>query len=272
MKFKNILLTACMTVGLASAASANIIVIDDFSTDQGPITITAIPGSDVASGWVGVNGAGILGGQRDVQIYLAPESSRTNNASIEFYGSEMHFASAPGTSGYFDIRWDGTNTLDAIDVNGLGGIDFTTLGEAAFTTPIMFSDLNAWFDVTFWSDNGSIVESKKLYIPGHDGFATNTARQSFFTSAEFTETNFANIGAIQVRGNVLIPHYADTDYVYDPRAMDGNGEITFAGTRIDAYDLTVTDTFATSVPEPASAALFGLGAFGLLAMRKKKAV
>ena len=288
MKFKKILIGTALLLGSLSTANAGLIVtVDDFSTNQGPVELRASETVDQIGEWktVGTFGTDIIGGWRDIRLQTFETSASDQNTTAEVRNDKFYFSSGSQTNSQFDIRWDGASNDADVDVDGLFingvGVDFTSISDdnskIKFVTPIVFSDLNAWFSVTFWSfidpTTGStmdpIVETKKLYIPGHQG---TEPRQSFFTADVFETTNFANIGAIQVSGNVIIPFKTDPTFIQDPNLnLDSNGDPVSAGSNIVSYDLTLNESYATHVPEPAMASLLGLGLAGLAFARRRKA-
>jgi len=286
MKFKHIMLGSILALSITSIANASIIVIDDFSTEQLGVTAQspATGASPNSSGWLqagSVSDTSIIGGFRDLRVTAydpAPDAS-SSIATAFVTGNEFSFSSGSGVLAQFDIRWDGASTGDNVAVNGLNNFDLSNESGTRFFTPIISADLNAWFSVTFWSDqldDGMFkMETRNLYIPGHSRLnpadnTLNDPRQSFFTDDIFALTNFSKVGAIQVSGNIVIPDInnaviATTDVV----ALNDDGNPIFEGSRIGDYDLRLTNTFATEVSAPGTLAVLLSGVFGLLMTRRR---
>lgn len=238
MKLIHIL--AVLFIGLCSTMSARasiIEVIDDFTTAQGPLQGTLSNTPLITS----VTGSGILGGERDLSIEIFADQYGLGS-SVNIVGNNFFFSSASGVESQFTIVWDGIDNSSDINQFGLGGINFANGSPFSFLTQVVESDQNAWFDVTFWSGEQGISETVALPIPG----IAAPGRDTFFTTSLFTSTDFTNIGAIRVRGNVLSPE---------------------TQTRQRSYDLQLGQIVA--VAEPAPMLLSGLGLASLLLLRRR---
>tara|TARA_B000000565_G_scaffold255758_1_gene237495 strand:+ start:29588 stop:30298 length:711 start_codon:yes stop_codon:yes gene_type:complete len=235
MKMKSLLLGAVLAMGITTSANAGMITIDDFSDDQGPMVV--MQGQTLFSSVLG----SMIGGERDLEITSVVDEFN-QGASVNVAADNFFFSSGAGNESMFTIQWDGVDGSNAINPFGLGGLDLTAIGNPIkFITTIIESDLNAWFDVTFWSGPNGTAETVELPIPG----VNRPGRDAFFLSREFSNTDFTNIGAIQVRGNIASP---DT------------------GLMQRSYDLQLGGV--TAVPEPGSLALALLAVLGIAVRRR----
>ena len=258
MKFKHIMLGSILALSMTSIANANIIVIDDFSVNQGPITIGGTNATTTNNPEFNSVLGNMLGGERDLQLFNINDPD-DNGATIKVFNDGFIMSTGLGTEAQFTIQWDGIDgTYDAngdyvsggemIDIDGLAdingnGIHFSDGELISFVTYVMAADLDAFFDVTFWSIGGnSLGETQVLPIPG----VLSPGRDAFFLSTLFTDTDFSNIGAIQVRGNV---------------------SPTPGGNVIANYDLKLGSV--TAVSEPGTLAVLLSGMFGLLMARRR---
>jgi hypothetical protein len=238
MKFRNIIAGSVLLLVSAFSANASVIkTIDDFSTSQGPISATL-----TTPGFSSVSGTGIIGGERDLLLEVFADNF-SQGATTNVAGNNFFFSSGSGVESQFTIQWDGVDGSSAINPFGLGGVDFGT-SSFSFITSVIESDLNAWFDVTFWSGAQGTSETVELPIPG----VSAPGRDTFFLTDLFTFTDFTNVGAIQVRGNILSP----IDQL-----------------RQRSYDLQLSGVTAVEVGAPATLGVLSAGLLGLLVMRRK---
>lgn len=241
MKVRNILLAVVMLFTV-QAVNASVIVIDDFSTGQGPLTVG--PGGFAADS-VQSSAGDILGGERDIILRNLSPDILSGESELKVSFGELNFSAGSRVNAEFEIQWDGIDGSTAINTSGLGGVDFSGFDMLSFVTSMVFSDADGFFEVTFWSNqqDNYVEDTIALSIP-----EVPEARDAFFLATEdaLANVNFADIGAIRVRGNTLNPET-------EVRAV--------------SYDLTIDQVTAQEVSAPATASMFGL-ALAMLAFRR----
>lgn len=252
MKFNKSLAAIAAAAALLAAplASQAGLVIDDFSIGQAELedqTTGALPavtsdyGTDLANG-IGSSQAGatanIIGGERDMMVYKhTGESNRHVTAEVDALTDAFVYSADSNVRGFAVLRWDGINAYNnAIDIDGLGGIDLSATGVAISVD----SDADQAYQLTFqvWTDTGGgyvLSELTKNIAAG--------VQDVFLLFSDFTGANFADVGAMQMIVN------------------------TGAATARLDVDLQIVGTVA----EPGSIALAGLALLGLAAARRRKA-
>lgn len=244
--------------------------IDLFTTGQGPYTDntpTAGDTGEVITSGVGgsVNGADILGGNRDMFVSLIGNGgSSTRDVTMAVNAGVLDFSVDTLAQGRGQIQWDGAlNTDETIDYTGLGGADLTDGGTLnSFALDIVFSDGGFNFEVTAYTD------------------ATNWTRISFVSNQHLSPTTtFIPFSAFQTAalcGSVnpapgVLSITCGTDGVAD---LSNLGALVvdldrFGGST--SIDLTLDNV--RTVPEPGVLALVGIGllAAGFAGRRRKQA-
>jgi len=249
---------------LALSFGAHATIIDLFSTDQGPYqdinpnsADTGLLVTSGVGGSVGLADPTILGGNRDMFVSLldnnvggaplAPTISRSVTMAVG--GGVMDFSTNTLTAGRGQIQWDGANATNAIDFTGLGGINLGTgnilldiiFSDAGFNFHItIYTDATHWTDISFTSSAHSVPATTAIPLAAFSNAAlcgTDPADPGvgLITCGSGGAANTANVGAI----------VADID------PLGGSTSI----------DLTLDSV--TTVPEPGTLALLGLGLLGL---------
>lgn len=212
---------------VVSTASADIFI-DGFSDFQ-DVSVSGMPiGPKSTTDFL--SGAAILGAERD--IFLERTSSNGGSVSVDVnssFADAMAFASSPATTGRGLITYDGVDGNNALDYEGLGGVDLTGSGQYYGLTLHSTSDLGATIRFTIYTDalHYSTYTLPVLADPTFT-FARYFADFSDFTDAGLSGgADFSNVGAIVME-------------------LDGTSH---PGTDIGF------DYFAATVPEPSGALL-----------------
>lgn len=159
------------------------ILIDDFSTDQARLSVmsASTQGADNT-----IDGAGIIGGERDQQIF-----NFSGNTSGEVMGGSLVFSSTNGEGFYI---WDG-NDDDGANINrtGLGGVDLTNAGTEDSFLLRMISASQHVLTVYVYTDASTSI----LATPVNAISSPQDIRIPF---ADFGgSTDFTNVGAIAMQ-------------------------------------------------------------------------
>lgn len=177
---------------LAVPASAAVLVIDDFSTDQGPLSVSPLLGPQTDSS--SASGAGIVGGERDLVLSTDPGAS-TFSSFAQASGGIVQLADNTQFQSDLLFQWDGAdNDPGSLDVGGLGSLDLTQDGNNAFEIGLAFDDLPATLAMTVWSPNG---DSSQVIFPSTGLIFTELS--IFIPFALFSgSADFTNVGAIEL--------------------------------------------------------------------------
>jgi PEP-CTERM motif len=221
MRLAHALLAAAVV--LLQVPAAHALLIDDFSVDQvGNIA----PGGAPATTFFGSVAAGV-GNSRELLL------TRTSGiGSLEFVSDSGvgNFGFAPNASGVTTLTYDGAQ--DAItNPSGLAA-DLTDSGASSFVKIVLRSDVAGPLTINVFSGAGN-YSSVNLATPGLGltaGFTTLLIPFSSFTVTSGTGANFANVGAI----------------------------VLGIGSNLIGHDVQIT-SIETTVPEPTTALLLGLG-------------
>jgi len=231
-------LAAALLLSCSSAAHA-VIVVDSFQTNQSSLTLTFPPAGTSASS--SASGAGILGGERDVQVSLTSGVIAGNTVSTTVSSGFFSYSQDATISGRSEIQWDGADGSATLNPTGLGGIDLTDGGILSqFLLTVLFDDLPADGQIAVYS-NAANFSVLNFNLPGLI-FSTTSFEFDFsdFTIGAGTGADFTDVGAI----------------------------VLSIGSSVTAPDVVI-DSF-TVVPEPASASLIGLGMLAMTARRARR--
>jgi hypothetical protein len=235
-------------IGSAMPAMAASILIDDFGTDQRVEDLPSVGATNNSQ----VTGSDIIGGYRD--LLVETDTSSTDAAELIARNDILEFNNVTQATGRGWVTYDGSNVVgDAsgnVDTSGLGGIDLSMGDDSAtgFLFDVVAVDLPGWYiEIRAWDTSGGFAEYTET-LPAGGG-------NPFVSFASFTGTvDWSQIGALQF--------FAQTGPDNDVPALDGAiGRISVEGPDVNV------------IPLPASALLLlgGMGGFGALRLRKRKA-
>lgn len=228
-----------LSLGFSSFCFAQPVLIDDFSTSQ---TAEVNLQNEVAMNTQ--DGAGILGGERDIHlIKTSVTSAIKSRASL---GANTADLSNPlNARSVLTIIYDGDDNDANLTPNttGLGGVNVQTNGSA-FLLDVMSNDQNANIMITLFSGAGN-SSSLSINVPANTSPLIATFPFNGFTTASGAGANLTNVTAIvlELTGDVSLDM--------------GVGNFTTNGTSV----LTQGNT----APIP-SMSQWGLFIFGLLVL------
>ncbi|MCP4658271.1 MAG: hypothetical protein GY856_22895, partial [bacterium] len=190
-----ILAVLLLSLAAGHVAQAQPITIDDFTTNQGPLTLTA-PGQVGSTLPDTVSGGGILSSERDIEVALLGGGFNTVEVQVlnGFGCSHSQGVSVTATA---TLVWDGADGNAAvIDPTGLGGVDLTVGGtQDAFLLSLISADLNSTLALSVFTDAGN-ASDMTLNLPG--GAANDAFAIPYNTFATFVGAgaDFTNVGAV----------------------------------------------------------------------------
>lgn len=180
---------------LPLTASAQSLLVDDFSTDQA-LTF-AIGAGSTASSAGSTAGADILGGERDMQVGVVAGAV----SSGEVTGGAWNFSVAAATSGEGYLVYDGPDGLPDVadlDATGLGGVDLTVASsQDALLVRVVSSDQPGTLIVTVYTDAANFSTFTQA-IPVTAVSTDFVLPFSSFSAASGTGADFTNVGAVSV--------------------------------------------------------------------------
>jgi hypothetical protein len=188
------LIAVLLTTLIASGAPAAVLVIDDFSTVQGPLAASL--GSPVGSS---VSGAGILGEERDMVTTVTAGTPGT--AKSEVSGGTFRHSQDTGIIANTLVQWDGTDGAATLQPGGLGSVDLTQSNtQNGLEIQSLLNDLPTDITFTIYSAGGS--SSRTLTLPG--GQPSGAGPRYFyyeypsFATVSGSGANFTGVGAIEM--------------------------------------------------------------------------
>ncbi len=252
---------------LHANAQAAEILIDDFSTDQGPVSDLIVDGVG-SSDQVSSGGGDILGGYRDIYVEEVNNGIDPTRApddptlGIHAQVSSGRFSATLDdlVKGFVVVTYDGMNEVGSnwdagVATNGLMSQDWT--GTTGFVFEDVSNDIVAPAQLIIWTEDNMdgvfvkhIADFETLGNINDGGLY-----DSFISAAWFADAgsiNWASVGAFQAIFNL------------DSTGNLDNSEIS--------VDLSLSRATATQVPEPAALSMFGAGLLmlGFAGSRRRK--
>lgn len=176
-------------------ASAQSISIDTFNTNQSSLSLTFPPSGTSASS--SVSGAGILGGERDVQVNLTGGVIAGNTMSAVVSSGFFSYSQDATIAGNALVQWDGTDGSSGLNATGLGGVDLTVGGtQDGLLLNTFFDDLPVNVNITVYTDAAN-ASKMSFVMPGLLFSSTNfVIPYNSFVTTLGAGANFANVGAV----------------------------------------------------------------------------
>lgn len=235
MMKKTSTLIAAIGAGLFWSMGANALLIDDFSTGQGPL-VDMIGGGPLPTN--GVTGAGIIDagggtmGQRNITVDAGPSSvGGGDETSVSVIGNALSMSNEDGVDGTVTVLWAGTGGT------GLGGVDLTDMGlsdRIGLTVNSIDLSVSLMFTII---DTVAGVSTGTLTFVQTTNFMTSILFSNFVGTADFTTVDSIQLVASSTQAS-----------------WDGN--ISFLQ--------------STNLPAPGALALFGLGLIGMAGYSRRR--
>ncbi|MES2048959.1 MAG: PEP-CTERM sorting domain-containing protein [Pseudomonadota bacterium] len=271
-------LVAALAFGstLGFTASANAGVIDLFSEPiLQSVTDTTVTGAVVSQFGLGAN---ILGGYRDLSIDMVAGAGGTHNANLEVAGGNLSWSNSTNVRSVAKVQWDGNDaaTPGALNYTGLGGVNLTAgcgVGPCKiFNALINSADLGFNYQIGIYTDasNYTLLDSGTLFGIGDGLFDTPGPYNANYDFDWFAlSSGNYNLGGLpftitKVGSGANLTNVGAIEFVMFNTGVCYQSGITCSA----SVDLEIDSL--TTVPEPTSLLLFGLGLVGLASLRRRK--
>jgi hypothetical protein len=175
-------------------------VIDEFTTNQGPVSDPVGTPSSVATG-----GADILGQRRDVTVRLL---AGAGPAEAEAAGGILAFIiddTTPDSRAEAVITWDADADPNVLDADGLAPLDLTGSEETAFAITVDAADAGTELVLEVYTDAANMSRAALVLPMVVSPTVFHLAYKNDFVARLGTGADFADVGAIvlTVRGTEI---------------------------------------------------------------------
>jgi len=218
-------------------ASNAALLIDDFSVNQGPLSIFSGTSSS------GIFSSGLLGGARDISLTITTPNG-PNVATAVVANGTLDFSNAVGVASIMTVIWDG-GTDSTLTPNGfVNPIDFTQAGSNDSIRLLTLGDFALNSSITLWSGNENsatwnyVLPSSATMTEVFLAFAAPTSKTVNFDIGSVTAARMVIIGIANADRSI--------DFLYADIPVGPN-----------------------EVPEPMSIALVGVGLVGFGSFARK---
>ncbi len=228
-------LAVTLTAGLASAA----VLIDNFNTTQ-TLSVSG-PGVNPQTSSTGVaTGVDSIGGNRGISL-TRTGGAGTATINVNTPVGVLAYGNDSDSDSNAIVIWDGDQN-GTVNATGLGGLSLSEGGLNSALRLLVRSDLISPITVTVYTDAANFA-SRTVNAPGGGTHLPFTEFILLFNSFSATGTpDFGNVGAV-------------TMGISGPQSFD--------------LQVSLLEAVST-VPEPSTWALFGLGATALMLGRVRK--
>lgn len=178
--FRFALFSAALLLGSSASADTTI---DTFNGGN----------QSTSGGFSSVLTAESLGGERDINVANITGSVPVD-VNINVPGT-MQVNADTGDSSNITVDWDGADANVALDTTGLGGVDLTAGGNAAFRVNISFLNIGSLAMVITVYTDGANASQGTITATGTGNYTETFANFTTFLGAG---ADFSNVGAIRM--------------------------------------------------------------------------